>query len=185
MVSDIAAVCYCRLIAASIKSKNVAPDTYEYLLPSASSLVGPWEVLGNAFHFALRRLPVLHSQRKGWVTPSDCVLLEDVSDSLLAEILLQEELPLVLLKSSTLRTTLIEKKVCLHATTPAYVRSYFSKRAPASKDNIFGGSLEDSKRRIEYAKHLLLYCISDLDVTRYKELNGCQFIPLANGELGM
>ena len=163
----------------------MAPDTYEYLLPSSSSLAGPWEVLGNAFYAALRNVPVLYSQRKGWVAPLGCVLVEDESDAVLAEILLQEDVPLVQLKSSKLRATLIERKVCPQTTTPAYVRSYFSKRSPSSKErNTFVGSLEDTKRRIEYSKHLLLYCLSDLDATRYKELSGCQFIPLANGELG-
>lgn len=184
LISDIASVCYCRLIAACIKSKNVAPDTYEYLLPNSLSLVGAWEVLGNAFYLAIRKMPFLFSQKKGWVAPLDCVLLEDAKDSMLTEILLQEDIPLVQLKNSKLRTALIEKKVCPQTTTPAYVRSHFSKRLSASKEKEYFGSLENKQKRIQYAKYLLLYCLSGLEGGSYRELSGCQFIPLANGDLG-
>lgn len=184
LISDIASVCYCRLIAACIKTKNVAPDTYEYLLPNALSLVGPWEILGNAFYSAVRKIPILFSQRKGWVAPVDCVLLEDANDAMLTEILLQEDIPLVILKHSNLRTALIEKRVCVQTTTPAYVRSHFSKRLSALKENGFIGSLENKKNKTQYAKYLLSYCLSNLEIGSYNELSGCQFIPLANGDLG-
>jgi hypothetical protein len=129
-------------------------------------------------------MPILFSQRKGWVAPVDCVLLEDANDAMLTEILLQEDIPLVILKNSNLRTALIEKKVCLQTTTPAYVRSHFSKRLSASKENGFIGSLENKQNRIQYAKYLLSYCLSNLEVGSYNELSGCQFIPLAIGDLG-
>ena len=182
IVRDIAAPSYVRLVTAAIRTKLVTPTTYEQLFPQ-SSLSGPWKILCETFLDSVKDSPVLYSACSTavdhWVPPSKSLLLEDDKNEKLSEILSVDRLPLVLLKSSELKSILLQYGTCTNIATPGLLRRYFSGR----KDRA-DGCLEQDGKRLDYAEYLLTYCKSDLKPSEYSSLSGCQFIPLANGNLG-
>jgi len=126
----------------------------------------------------IRKFPVLYSKSLEWVSPSISILMEDEENHLLAEILLKEKVPLVLLQSSELRKVLLERSVCLHTSSPKFIRNHFSNRT------IRNGALEDDELKLAYAEHILKHCISDLNPSQYHKLSQCQLVPLGDGNLG-
>uniref|UniRef100_A0A7S3QAL4 Uncharacterized protein n=1 Tax=Chaetoceros debilis TaxID=122233 RepID=A0A7S3QAL4_9STRA len=181
IVQDIAGPSYVRLVEAAIRNNLVSSITFELLFPQRS-LSGPWLVLANRFLNGIRDVPVLHSacaSPQNWVAPSKSLLMHDENDTKLIEILSKDKLPLVLIKSAELKALLLERKTCTNTTTPELLRRYYSRRK-----TIANGSLEDAEHRLEYAEYLLKYCKSDINPTQISELSGCQFVPLASGELG-
>ena len=181
IVQAIAAPSYVRLISAATTTNSVTKETYELLFPQRP-LSGPWELLCREFMKGIRNLPVLYSdcaEPNKWVAPSRCLLPHDDDDSKLLEILALDRLPLVQIEKKELKEALLKYGTCTTTATPSTIRRYFSRREP--KQN---GSLELTERKIEFAAYVLSYCLSDLDPTQYNQLTGCQFIPLANGDLG-
>ncbi len=182
IIEDIAGPSYIRLIEAAIRTKLVKPETYEMLFPQRS-LSGPWRLLGERFFSGIRDSPVLYSacapSGNNWVAPSKSILMHDDKDKLLVEILSKDSLPLVLLTSSELKSSLLQQKTCTNITTPDLLRRYYSRRK-----EIVNGALENAENRLKYAEYLLNYCKSDLSPTQYSSLSGCQFVPLASGGLG-
>ena len=100
-------------------------------------------------------------------------------DSKLIEIIALDRLPLVKLQRIELKENFLKYGTCTTTATPATIRKYFS-----SRKDIQNGALESKEHKVAYATYLLSYCLSDLSSTQYGQLSGCQFIPLANGELG-
>ncbi len=182
IIEDIAGPSYIRLIEAAIRTKLVKPETYEFLFPQRS-LSGPWRLLGDHFFSGVRDIPVLYSacavSGNNWVAPSKSILMHDDNDELLVEILSMDSLPLVLLTSSELKSSLLKHQTCTNISTPDLLRRYYSRRK-----KIANGALENAKNKLKYAEYLLIYCKSDLSPPQYSSLSGCQFVPLASGELG-
>ena len=193
LVADIAGPCYCRLLSWAIQNSKVGPDMYEKLFPlgGSSGLSGPWRLLAERFYRGIHDLPVLYSAPassedvKGrWVSPASSVVLANETDAsvMLIEILRREGLPLVTFGSPRLRETLIQKGVCGTTATPYFVRAHFRKRGIEENSC---SALNDDSRRLAFASHLLEFCSSDLDASRFaQELSGCRFIALASGALG-
>ena len=180
IITDLASPSYCRLMMAAIQNKFVNKETYEALMPQKRSS-GPFKLLCESFFVLIRDSPVLYSScynGSQWITPSEALLMHDDDDNVLADILALDKLPLVLLKSKELKSNLISLNACEKTTTPALVRRYFSTR-----QSITNGALE-SDLKLKYANHLLHLCKSDIDPSQYRSLEGCQFVPLANGDLG-
>ncbi len=181
IVEAIAAPSYVRLIAGAIRTKTATSESYELLFPQ-TSLSGIWDLLCREFMKGIRDAPVLYSEcapQMKWVPPSKCLLPHDDEDEKLIEILSLDKLPLVKLRSKKLKEILLKYGTCTTTATSAIMRKYF-----ASRGNKQQGALECSERKIEFAAHLLSYCLRDINPTQYNQLAGCQFIPLANGELG-
>jgi sacsin len=182
IVRDIAAPSYIRLLTAAIRTKLVTQTTYEQLFPQ-KELSGPWKVLCDTFLNGLRDCPVLYSEcstvTDHWVAPSKSLLLHDEKDEKLSEILAFDKLLLVRFKSSELKSILLQHGTCKNTTTPELLRRYFSNRKERPN-----GCLEQENTKNEHAEYLLKYCKSDLSPTQYHNLSGCQFIPLASGDLG-
>lgn len=180
IIADLASPSYCRLVMTAIQNNFVNNETYEALLPQKRSS-GPFKLLCESFFVLIRDSPVLFSaccNGSHWIPPSKALLLHDDDDKVLADILSMDKLPLVLLKSKDLKSNLIILKTCERTTTPALMRRYFSQR-----QNITNGALE-SDLKLKFAYHLLNFCTSDINPPQYRELEGCQFVPLANGDLG-
>ncbi len=181
IVQSIAAPSYVRLVSGAIRTKSVTNETYECLFPQ-KSLSGPWELLCREFMKGIRNQPVLYShcaEPNKWVAPSKSLLPDDDDDLKLQEILALDRLPLVKLQSKELKEVLLNHGTCTTTAIPSTIRKYFSRREP--KQN---GSLESVGQKSEFAEYLLSYCLKDLGPTQYSQLSGCQFIPLANGNLG-
>ena len=181
IVQGIAAPSYVRLLAGAIRTKSVTNETYELLFPQ-TSLSGIWELLCKEFMQGIREIPVLYSEcvpNLKWVSPSKCLLPHDDEDQKLMEILSLDQLPLVKIQRKELKEILLKYNTCTVTATSVVIRKYFASRQ--SKRN---GALESSERKLEFAEHLLSYCLSDINAMQYSQLSGCQFIPLANGELG-
>jgi len=181
ILQDIAAPSYIRLLTSAIRTNCVSSETYEFLFPQVS-LSGPWKLLCSEFMKGIQNLPVLYSactKPTNWVTPSTSILPDDDDDSVLLEIMALDRLPLVKLKSKELKTTLLTYGTCTKTSTHSTIRNYF-----ATRESIQNGSLECQEQKHLYAAYLLSYCLKDLNPTQYDQLSGCQFIPLASGELG-
>jgi hypothetical protein len=90
-------------VAASIMSK-MWPLMHTFIcFPSLARFL---EVLGDAFYFVLRNIPV-YLQRKGWIAPSGCVLLDGVSYARLQRFFLQTQMYHWMVQ---LNTALVERK---------------------------------------------------------------------------
>jgi len=180
IVEDIAAPCYIRLVTAAVRTKQVSPETYEVLLPQ-KELSGPWKLLADAFMQGIQDAPILYSKcasGDNWLSPRNSVLMHDDNDRKMYDILSLDQLPLVLFQHQDAKKTLLQKGTCKNTTTPAFLRKYFSNRN--EKEN---GCLEVSGK-LQHAEFLLKYCKSELKPNQFSYLARCQFIPLANGNLG-
>lgn len=180
IITDIAAPSYARLVTIAIHDKLVNENTYELLMPQ-KNISGPFQLLGETFFSLVRDKPVLFSNCVSgcsWIAPSNAILLHDENDKILAEILSKDQLPLVLFHRTQLKSLLLSKNICSVTTTPDFIRRYFSTRQTRAI-----GALE-SDHKVEYAHHLLRYCTTGLATNQYSALCGCQFVPLASGNLG-
>ncbi len=180
IVQAIAAPSYVRLVASAIRTNCVSSDTYELLFPQ-KPLSGLWDLLCIEFMKGIRSQPVLFSdcaEPSKWVAPSQCILPDNDDDSKLLEILAGDRIPLVKLQRKELKEALLKYGSCTVKATPSTLRKYF-----ASRKNVQNGSLESQEHKVAYASYLLSYCLKDIDPTQYGQLSGCQFIPLANGDL--
>jgi len=180
IITDLASPSYCRLIMAAIQNEFVNKETYESLMPQ-KNLSGPFKLLCQSFFLLIKDSPVLFSSccdGADWIPPSKALLMHDDDDKVLADILGLDKLPLVLLKSKDLKSALISYQACERTTTPTLLRRYFSGRKSRPS-----GALE-SDLKLKYATHLLHFCMSDIKPSQYSALGGCQFVPLANGDLG-
>lgn len=180
IVEDVAAPSYIRLVTAAVRTKQVSPETYEVLLPQ-KELSGPWKILADAFLEGVQDVPILYSQcasGDNWLSPRKSLLLHDNNDQRMYDILSLDQLPLVLFQHQDVKKTLLQKGTCKNTTTPSFLRQYFSNRKYKES-----GCLEVPEK-LQNAEFLLKYCKSDLKPNQMSYLSGCQFIPLASGDLG-
>lgn len=180
IVEDIAAPSYVRLVTAAVRTKQVSPETYELMLPQ-KELSGPWKLLADAFLEGVQDAPILYSKctsGDGWLSPRNSLLLCNDNDQRMYDILSLDRLPLVLFQHQDVKKTLLRKGTCNNTTTPFFLRQYFSNR----KDKECG--CLEVPEKVQNAEFLLKYCKSDLKPNQMSYLSGCQFIPLASGDLG-
>jgi hypothetical protein len=187
LVTDIAALCYIRLLHTAIhKTKVIQPDNYERLWPTSSAVHGPWEALTNRFLLLTRRVPCLYSHNtQGWVTPETAVVLprtghqpgttgvvsgmnddsEIKSNTTMAQLttILSQEGPavaFVTLKDTKLHELLLHEKCgCPMITaTPSFIRTHFSQRTSATT-----GLSRVTNGALESPQHKISYAICLLD----------------------
>jgi sacsin len=124
---------------------------------------------------------------------------QDLERFRLETILLEENIPVVTV-SSTLLKTLVSVGCVAGEIDPAFVRKYFIKQKKFCNVKVLGRSSTDAppksseeffsevdrwnEDKLQSAVFLLQYCVRDLNKSNFSELIGLPLVPLINGCLG-
>jgi sacsin len=122
---------------------------------------------------------------------------EDTTRFVLEGVLLQEQIPVVTVNDTVLRT-LVSVGCVAGEVSPAFVRQYFTRQKKFSGVRVLQTSdLGDmpgkvlaprvtawNEIKLQHIIFLLRYCLRDLNKTTYRSLLGLPLVPLCNGCLG-
>jgi len=203
LLSDVIAPLYCDMLHTARTIIGPGPR-YNDLWPVVEN--APWNLVTKSLYENASDTQLFHSQQDGgcWVTLNESVVISSTNnnhDEALAQVLLNENLKVVVMKSevserseraltktraatkltkilSLTRSAQVVNMLKIHnnknhnEATPSFVRSHFK------RTEIAHPCLKNPSDVV----FLLKYAFSDLQPDNYNEVVGLPFLPLANGE---